>query len=94
MLSIRYRAGQAELGDVSSPFVFSAEGNSIVFEWYSFPDSVMTIPISFTVSGSEPVVETVSATFKQAIVPVVVKKALSTSVIETEVTRTDTLRFL
>ncbi len=93
-LSLQYRSGRDQLRDVSSPFVSSVEGNSVVFNWYSFPDSVMTIPIAFTVAGSEGVQETISATFKQPIIQVAVDKPLSTPVIETEVVRIDTLRFL
>jgi hypothetical protein len=90
-LSVQYRPLAGQMLDVSSPYVFSMDGSSLTMNWYSFPDTVLVIPISFTLVGSDTVEEIIRATFKEAMTPVSVEKALSTPVLETEVTATDTL---
>jgi hypothetical protein len=90
-LSVRYRARPGQIQDVISPFVYSSEGSGCVLEWYAFPDSVLSVPISFALAGPGSVDEEIVATFKEVMVPVAVTKDLSFTTVETEVVAKDSL---
>jgi hypothetical protein len=90
-LFLRYQSGRGKLSDVSSPFVYSMADDGFSLQWYSFPDTALTIPVSFTVADSASVSEEVTATFKEAVVPVTVTKPVSVTTTETEISRRESL---
>jgi hypothetical protein len=72
--SVSYRGGTAPPQDVDTPFAWSPEGQSVVLRWYSFPDTLLVVPLKMTVVGSDSLAESIEATFVQPIIPVVVQK--------------------
>ncbi|MBI2618618.1 MAG: M28 family peptidase, partial [Ignavibacteriales bacterium] len=54
-LAVTYRGGKDTPQDVSTPFAWSPGPSSISLRWYSFPDSVLTVPIQLTVLGTDSV---------------------------------------
>ena len=88
--SLRYRSGPGQIRDVSTPFVHTLESNGFTIEWYGLPDSVLVIPVAFTVTGAAALEEEATATFNVPLVPVLVQKELSCTVAETEVVRRGT----
>ncbi|MBE0559177.1 MAG: hypothetical protein IH628_18260, partial [Proteobacteria bacterium] len=56
-----------------------------------FPDTALVIPVSFTVITSGAIEEEITATFKEAMVPVSVRKDFGFVTVESEVSRKETL---
>lgn len=76
-LSIGYSGGSAKVSDVVTPLLWSQTSTSVTFRWYSFPDTMLYLPVSFTVSGADSVREYIEATFLEQAVPVTVRKESS-----------------
>jgi len=85
--SIRYRSGRGQIQDISTPFVHTVESDGFTIEWYGVSDSVLVIPVAFTVTGPGALEEEATATYNTPLVPVSVQKELSCSTVETEVVR-------
>ena len=88
--SLRYRSGPGQIRDVSTPFVHTIESDGFTIEWYGVPDSVLVIPVAFTVTGTAALEEEATAMFSTPLVPVSVQKELTCSTVETEVVRRST----
>ncbi len=69
-LAVTYSAGRRSLDSVSSLLATTQTSRSVTVRWYSFPDSVLTLPIAFTVHGPDTLMESIEATFVQQAVPV------------------------
>lgn len=72
--NVTYRGGVSIPEDVNTPFEWLPEGKSLRLQWYSFPDSVLVVPLTMTVVGADSLTESISATFVQPLVPVTVEK--------------------
>lgn len=64
-VSVTYSSGTNELGNFSSTKLFTTGGKPIskTLHWYSFPDSVMTIPMQFQTVGGDSVKERIEVVF-------------------------------
>ncbi|MEK7118739.1 MAG: hypothetical protein AAB869_03960, partial [Patescibacteria group bacterium] len=62
-LRVTYSSGKHFIRDVSTPFASSTSGNLLTIQWYSFPDTLLLIPVQFTVVGADSVTERIEATF-------------------------------
>jgi len=81
-LSLSYSAVKGTLSDVASPYAFGTVGNSIMMQWGSFPDTSLTIPLTFsiTTTDSTSLREHLEASFVEQPVKVDVETKLPTSV--------------
>lgn len=91
-LTITYAGGSGPLQNITTPLIWSPGTNSVSFRWYSFPDTSIYLPVSFSVTGSDSVKEYIEATFLEQAIPITVRKELSTVSSRTTVTRSQTLR--
>ncbi len=91
-LNITYAGGSGPLQNIATPLIWSPGTNSVSFRWYSFPDTSIYLPVSFSVTGSDSVKEYIEATFLEQALPVTVRKELSTVTSRTTVTRSRVLR--
>jgi hypothetical protein len=87
-LTVTFAGGTATPTDVTTPFVWSPGTNSISFRWFSFPDTALFLPVSFTVEGSDSIKEYIEATFTEQAIPVSVSKDLANTVSRTKFSRT------
>lgn len=85
--SLRYRSGPGQIRDISTPFVHTVESDGFTLEWYGVADSVLVIPVSFTVTGAAALEEEATASYSTPLIPVSVQKVVSCSTVETEVVR-------
>lgn len=70
-----------------SPWMFRTDRNGKkTMEWYSFPDSVLTIPVSFSVVASDTIEEEWKVTFARLVHPVSVERKLTYVIPRTEFT--------
>lgn len=64
-------SARSPLKDPSSPLAFTSAEKKLTFTFYSFPDSVLAIPVSFSVSADDSVItEYVDVEFTRTAVPV------------------------
>ena len=89
---VSYRGGTAPPQDVDTPVVWSPEGKSVAMRWYSFPDTLLVVPLKMTVIGSDSLTESITATFVQPIIPVVVKKDQASVNTRTTMSVTEVIR--
>ncbi len=73
-LAVTYSSDRHSLDSVDCPLATTQTSRSVTARWYSFPDSMLSIPIAFTVHGRDTVTESIEATFVQQAVPVRVSK--------------------
>lgn len=91
-ISITYAGGSGPLQNITTPLLWSPGTNSVSFRWYSFPDTSIYLPVSFSVTGSDSVKEYIEATFLEQAIPIMVRKEFSTVSSRTTVTRSQTLK--
>ncbi len=91
-LTVTYRGGNDTPHDVSTAYVWSPGPSSVSLRWYSFPDSILTIPISFTVQGADSVKEYIEATFLEQPFAVEVQNDAASVVRRTTVSKSEMLR--
>jgi hypothetical protein len=82
-LKIGYSSTKGKLVDASSPFASGITEGSISLQWASFPDTSLTIPISFSIPmrDSVGIREHIEASFMDNPVPVTVKARQPSSLI-------------
>jgi len=91
-LSISYRGGNAQPENVDSPFAWSPEGKSVMLRWYSFPETLLVVPLKMTVVGSDSLTEYIEATFVEQLIPVSARKDLASVRSRTIVTSLETVQ--
>ena len=64
-VAISYSINKKELRSFDTPFRFHSDGDDEMIDWYSYPDSTLTVPVSFSVIGSDSVNERIEVTFDQ-----------------------------
>lgn len=93
-LKVSYSSPKAKFYEVSSPYAIGAGDHSVALQWSAFPDSSLTIPISFSLSGEDSanLKEHIEAVFLEEPQPVSVETRLSLHVIRrTTVVRQDSV---
>lgn len=73
-LGLTYSAGKQSIENVSTPYASWPGPHSLTLRWYSFPDTSLTIPLTFTVTGTDSIRETIEATFVEPMIPIEVSK--------------------
>ncbi|MBI3005397.1 MAG: hypothetical protein HYY49_08265 [Ignavibacteriales bacterium] len=76
-MRLTYTGGKHGLKDAGSVYAFTSTARTISLHWSFFPDSVLLVPIDFTVVGADSVTESVEAIFVQPLEAVDVKKNLA-----------------
>jgi len=61
---------ESELQSFYTPYKFSSQKKDKVIEWYSFPDSLINVPVSFEISKCNTVTENIEVTFDRLAYPV------------------------
>jgi hypothetical protein len=62
-LRLTYSAGRHHIQGLATPLASSSSDNSLTIQWDSFPDTLLLIPLQFTVIGTDSVIERIEATF-------------------------------
>ncbi|MBM4159736.1 MAG: Zn-dependent exopeptidase M28 [Ignavibacteria bacterium] len=68
-LRVTYAGGEHELRDILTPLTSATLERSLTLLWYSFPDTMLLIPVQFTVVGADSIIERVDATLAEPAVP-------------------------
>ena len=90
--NVSYRGGTAPPENVDTPVAWSPVGKSVTMRWYSFPDTILVVPLRITVVGSDSLTESIEAKFIEPIIPLTVKKEQASLVTRTTITATDVVR--
>jgi hypothetical protein len=90
-LFVTYSTGKGRFRDISTGLPAEITGRSVSYFWYSFPDTLIDVPLTCTLSGVDSLTETVEATFTQQVVPLKLQKEHSTTISRTIVRRTTVL---
>ena len=69
-VTLLYTMGGREIWNFETSFKFESEGKTKAIKWYSFPDTMLTVPIKFSVAGTDSVKEHIEVTFNQLASPV------------------------
>jgi hypothetical protein len=69
-ISVSYESGGEALRAFDTPYQFRAERGATRIDWYSFPDSNLTIPVHFSTTGGTSVTERIDMTFDRLADPV------------------------
>ena len=72
-VSVTYSSAGDKVAGFESPFYFYTNRGSTHLEWYSFPDSALTIPVRFSVIGKDSVRESIEVMFDSLADPVTVE---------------------
>ena len=91
-LSIRYSGGVTAPENVQTPFVWSPGKDHISLNWYSFPDSVLMIPVAVTAVHADTLRELIEAVFVEQATPVEVHRPHADVASRTTVKRSTVLR--
>ncbi|HEY4613524.1 MAG TPA: hypothetical protein VII11_11130, partial [Bacteroidota bacterium] len=73
-LTVTYSSPRHELLTPQSPLAFSSTERTMTFLWYSFPDTVLTLPVQLAIAQGDSLLETVEAIFMEQYVPVNAQK--------------------
>ncbi len=84
-IEVAYKSNNRSLENGSSSYAFSIAKGEMKMRWYSFPDTVLVIPIVFTSSAEDVVIEDIRATFIEQMVPVSIRKPYSVPISRTEI---------
>jgi len=73
-LKISYTSDKTKILDVSSPYAAGSGSRSVTLQWSAFPDSQLTIPISFSIAAADSLIlkELIEAEFLEEPQPVLV----------------------
>jgi len=72
-VSISYSINGKELNAFDTPHQFRTDKTGKRIDWYSFPDSILTIPVKFSVIGNDSVKEKIEIVFDKLAYPIKVK---------------------
>ena len=72
-VSVTYSTAGQNVGGFESPFYSHTNKAGTHIEWYSFPDSILTIPVRFSVIGRDTVRENIEVLFDGLADPVTVE---------------------
>lgn len=82
-LKISYSSNRGRLINATSPFAAGTTDRSMSLQWFSFPDTSLSIPISFSMAASDSlsVREHIEAAFIEETQPITVETKLPSSII-------------
>jgi hypothetical protein len=63
--------------DVATPWYTRIVKGARMIQWYSFPDSILKIPVSFTTAGIDSVKERIEVTFDRLALPMTVERGMT-----------------
>jgi hypothetical protein len=96
MVEIRFHSEKSF--DLKSPWSIGARRSGDVqsktgkaLTWYSFPDSILDIPVTLTMQPDQKVVENLTVTYPGLAAPVTLDRNLTMMTLRTVVTKTDTI---
>jgi hypothetical protein len=90
-LKVNYAGKKEKIENQSSSFVsYSIRGKAYI-SWYSFPETPLIMPISFTTAEADTITETVEAVFVGPLQDVKVIKENSNVIYRTALTRSEVL---
>jgi len=69
-VSVSFFGGRSPLHDFSTPRAYEIDKSLATLQWYSFPDTELTIPVSFDVVGKDSIRESVGVEFDTLLSPV------------------------
>ncbi|MBI4547705.1 MAG: M28 family peptidase [Ignavibacteriae bacterium] len=72
-----YSAGNKEVASFSTSWHYTTDENINRIEWFSFPDSVLTIPVKFQTIGTDNVEEKIEVTFNKLAYPMDFERELT-----------------
>lgn len=75
--TLSYTSLDDTIKNVGGPFISRVSHKNIIMHWESFPDTLLVIPIHFTISGGSKIKETVEANFTQLIDTIYIKSELT-----------------
>ena len=90
-LTVSYSGAHHSVENISSMYAASTSSRTASFSWYSFPDSILTIPLRLTIHDDDTLSEIIEATFVQSAVSVHAYKPQANVVTRTVVRRTEKL---
>ncbi|MGD1045056.1 MAG: M28 family peptidase [Bacteroidota bacterium] len=90
--TLTYSAGKNKIDNVSSTDVANITDHAVSLRWQSLPDTVMMIPIHFSVAKADSVTETIEAKFTEMIEPVRIEKELTNIIPQTTLQRTEVIK--
>jgi hypothetical protein len=77
IVSVTYNAGKDKLTSFDTHWKFRNDAGLCTISWYSFPDSVLKIPVEFEVTGSDSVRENIEVTFARLAEPMSIEGELT-----------------
>jgi hypothetical protein len=85
-VTVRYSSGSGAVVPVSSVWEVSSSRGMRVIQWKSFQDSVLLVPVRFTVAKEDSVTETMEVVFNELADPLTVRHELAYVIPRTTVT--------
>jgi hypothetical protein len=76
-VSITYSGRNDAVPDVATPWYTRIVKGARMIQWYSFPDSILKIPVSFTTAGIDSVKERIEVTFDRLALPMTVERGMT-----------------
>jgi len=76
-VSITYSKHTDSVLDVITPWYTRVDRGARMIQWYSFPDSILKIPVSFTTAGGDSVRERIEVTFDRLAQPMRVEREMT-----------------
>jgi hypothetical protein len=77
-LTVTYSAGKGRIVSATSPLAIRLTESSATVKWYSFPDTLLFLPIRLEVVGTDSLTETIDAKFVEKFVEVSAAKTNAT----------------
>lgn len=88
-LRVAYSTPVGRIRNCSTPFATNVSERSVSINWYSFPDTLIVIPLHLVVSGTDTLTQSIEAVFVEQAQPVEIAKELTNVISRTTVTTTD-----
>jgi hypothetical protein len=76
-VTITYSTRNDGVPEVMTPWYTRVDKGARTIQWYSFPDSILKIPISFTTAGGDSVRERIEVTFDRLAQPMTVEREMT-----------------
>ena len=90
-LEVSYRTDSASFRNIQTPLAYSSDKDRLTFSWYSFPDTVVSIPLSFDLASADTVREQITATFDDLAYPLGLQGAQANFILRTSVHNSETM---
>ena len=91
-LEVTYKSDSASFHDVRTPLAHTASANRMTFSWYSFPDTVVTVRVSFELASTDSVRESITTIFADLAYPLQLDGENTNFILRTRVRTSELLR--